>query len=77
MFFDQENGSDSRPNLKELKLGDCSDLTKTDYINIFTRMKDLTRVEFHRCGQLDSKTFEFIIDNFGTKIEKLWLDGSF
>ncbi|KAL6935357.1 uncharacterized protein HGUI_03061 [Hanseniaspora guilliermondii] len=77
MFFDQGNSPGSRPNLKELKLGDCSDLTKTDYINIFTRMKDLARVEFHRCGQLDSKTFEFIIDNFGTKIEKLWLDGSF
>ncbi|CAI8508294.1 unnamed protein product [Hanseniaspora opuntiae] len=59
MFFDQENGSDSRPNLKELKLGDCSDLTKTDYINIFTRMKDLTRVEFHRCGQLDRCLVEF------------------
>lgn len=77
MFFDQGNDPDTRPNLKELKFGDCSDLTKSDYINIFTRMDDLRSIELHRCGQLDSKTFEFIIDNFGTRIEKIWLDGSF
>lgn len=77
MFFDQGNDPDTRPNLKELKFGDCSDLIKSDYINLFTRMSDLTSIELHRCGQLDGKTFEFIIDNFGTRIEKIWLDGSF
>ncbi|XBW38309.1 hypothetical protein QEN19_003898 [Hanseniaspora menglaensis] len=74
IFFDNEDSSSS---LSELKFGDCSDLISSDYINLFTHIKQLRQIELHRCGQLNSSTLEFIGENFGSKIEKLWVDGAF
>lgn len=72
IFFDKgESG------LEELKFGDCSDLKNEDFINIFTHIKNLKRVELHRCGQLTSASLSFIGENFGDRIEKIWVDGAF
>ena len=80
IFFDKNennNNSSSSSLITELRFGDCSDLKNEDFINIFTHIKNLKRIELHRCGQLNSATLNFIGENFGDRIEKIWVDGAF
>ena len=78
IFFDKNDTSSSSSSLiTDLRFGDCSDLKNDDFINIFTHIKNLKRIELHRCGQLNSATLNFIGENFGDRIEKIWVDGAF
>ncbi|KAL6927450.1 hypothetical protein ACO0SA_003748 [Hanseniaspora valbyensis] len=78
IFFDKnDNNSSSSSLITDLRFGDCSDLKNDDFINIFTHIKNLKRIELHRCGQLNSTTLNFIGENFGDRIEKIWVDGAF